>query len=131
MSTSQLLHIQCLEKQWMQQACTSLLPQQQPTRCIPPQQPIQLPQNVDMNPLLEEVMLAIQHGYTSDKSNGVHGNKTKEYFQYHPTVDHNYNKVLEAKNKLYQFMFYQAFGKFHHGTTGTQISHPKLNDGPV
>jgi hypothetical protein len=82
LSTSQLLQMQCLQRQWMQQA-RSLLPQQQPPMFFfAPQQPIQPPLNVGMNPLLEQVVLAIQHWYTPDKSNGIYDHKPKEYFQY-------------------------------------------------
>ncbi len=45
-----------------------------------------------------------------DKANDIYDNKTEDYFQYcdHGYPMDKYNKVLEA-NKLYRFMFYQAF----------------------
>jgi hypothetical protein len=58
---------------------------------------IQPPLNVDVNPLLEQAVLAMQREYTPDSSNDIYDNKTKEYFQYcdccYP-FDH-YNKVLD------------------------------------
>jgi hypothetical protein len=71
---------------------------------------VQPPLNVDVNPLLNQAVIAIQHYCMSDRSNDIYDNKTKEYFQY---CDYCYpldycNKVLEA-NTLYRFMIYQAF----------------------
>jgi hypothetical protein len=39
-------------------------------------EPVQPPLNVDMNPLLEEAVLAMQHGYMPDKSNNIYDDKT-------------------------------------------------------
>jgi hypothetical protein len=86
--------------------------QQPATLALSPQQlpMFQPPLNVDINPLLEQAVLAMQREYTPDSSNDINENKTKEYFQYcdccYPFD--RYNKVLDA-NKLYPFMFYQAF----------------------
>ena len=105
--------MQRLQKERTQQQAHSLVTQQ-PALFLysgqQPQQQIQPPLTVDMNPILEQTVLAIQRKYTPDNSNDIYDNKTKEYFQFcdycYPTD--NYNKVLEA-NKLYRFMFYQAF----------------------
>jgi hypothetical protein len=113
MSSNQILQMQRLQRERTQQQAHSLVPQQPAFFLFPgqpPIQPIQPPLAVDMNPILEQTVLAIQREYTPDNSNDIYDNKTKEYFQFcdycYPTD--NYNKVLEA-NKLYRFMFYQAF----------------------
>jgi hypothetical protein len=102
--------MQCLQRERAQQQAHSLVPQQSAFFLFPGQQPIQLPLTVDTNPILEQTVLAIQREYTPDNSNNIYNNKTKESVQFwdycYPTD--NYNKVLEA-NKLYGFMFYQAF----------------------
>ena len=106
--------MQRLQRERMQQQAHSLVPQQPAFSLFPGQQPqqpmIQPPLTVDMNPILEQTVLAIQREYTPDNSNDIYDNKTKEYFQFcdHCYPTDNYNKVLEA-NKLYRFMFYQAF----------------------
>jgi hypothetical protein len=48
-----------------------------------PQQQLQIqpPLNIDVNPLLEQAVLAIQREYTADTSNAIFDNETKEYFQ--------------------------------------------------
>ena len=111
-SRAHLQNIQRLQTQRKQQARSLTMMQQPATLALSPQQlpMIQPPLNVDVNPLLEQAVLAMQHEYTPDSSNDIYDNKTKEYFQYcnccYP-LDY-YNKVLDA-NKLYRFMFYQAF----------------------
>jgi hypothetical protein len=79
--------------------------QQPATLALSPHQlpMIQPPLNVDVNPILEQAVLAIQRECTPDSSNDIYDNKTTEYFQY---CDYcypfdNYNKVLDA-NKLYR-----------------------------
>jgi hypothetical protein len=116
MLSNQILQVQRLQREQMQQQAHSLVPQQPAFFLFPgqqphqPIQPIQPPLTVDMNPILEQTVLAIQRDYTPDNSNDIYYNKTKEYFQFcdycYPTD--NYNKVLDA-NKLYRFMFYQVF----------------------
>jgi hypothetical protein len=107
-----LQNIQRLQMQQKQQARSLTIMQQPAKLALSPQQlpVIPPPLNVDVNPLLEQAVLAMQREYTSDSSNDIYDNKMKEYFQYcnccYP-FDH-YNKVLDA-NKLYRFMFYQAF----------------------
>jgi hypothetical protein len=105
--------MQRLQRERMQQQAHSLVPHQPAFFLFPgqqPIQPIQPPLTVDMNPILEQTVLAIQREYTPDNSNDTYANKTKEYFQFcdycYPTD--NYNKVLDA-NKLYRSMLYQAF----------------------
>jgi hypothetical protein len=127
LTSFQLQQIQRLQRERKQQAHTFSLvvPQQPATLLFAAQQPIQPPLALDMNPILEQAVLAIQREYTPDNSNDIYDNKTKEYFQYcdycYPTD--NYNKVLEA-NKLYRFMFYQAFRnqKKRGGKRGTENS---------
>jgi hypothetical protein len=111
-SRAHLQNIQRLQTQLKQQGRSLTIMQQPATLALSPQQlpMIQPPLNVDVNPLLEQAVLAMQRECTPDSSNDIYGNKRKEYFQYcdccYP-FDH-YNKVLDA-NKLYRFMFYQAF----------------------
>jgi hypothetical protein len=88
----------------MQQARSLTITQQPATFVLSPQQqPIIQPQlNANMNPLLEQAVLAIKpHEYTPDRSNGIYINKMKSYSQYcnycYPLGDY-YNKVLEANN---------------------------------
>jgi hypothetical protein len=106
--------MQRLQREQMQQQAHSLVPQQPAFFLFPGQQPqkpmIQPPLTVDMNPILEQTVLAIQREYTSDNSNDIYDNKTKESFQFcdHCYPTDNYNNVLDA-NKLYRFIFYQAF----------------------
>jgi hypothetical protein len=127
MSRAHLQNIQPLQMQQKQQAPSLTIMEQPATLVLSPQQlpMIQPPLNVDVNPLLEQAVLAMQREYTPDSSNDIYDNKTKEYFQYcnccYP-FDH-YNKVLDA-NKLYRFMFYQAFRsqKKRGGTRVTQNS---------
>jgi hypothetical protein len=114
MSSNQILQMQRLQRERMQQQAHSPVPQQPAFFLFPGQQPqqpmIQPPLTVDMNPILEQTVLAIQREYTPDNSNNIYDNKTKEYFQFcdHRYPTDNYNKVLDA-NKLNRFMFYQAF----------------------
>jgi hypothetical protein len=112
-SRAHLQNIQRLEMQRKQQARSLMITRQQPAMlALSPQQlpMIQPPLNVDVNPLLEQAVLAIQREYTPDSSNDIYDNKTKEYFQYRDCCYplHHYNKILDA-NKFYRFMFYQAF----------------------
>jgi hypothetical protein len=91
--------MQRLQREQTQQQAHSLVPQQPAFFLFPgqqPQQQIQAPLTVDMNPILEHTVLAIQREYTPGNSNDIYDNKTKEYFQFcrccYPTD--NYNKVL-------------------------------------
>jgi hypothetical protein len=111
-SRAHLQNIQRLQMQGEQQARSLTMMQQPATLALSPHQlpMIQPPLNVDVNPILEQAVLAIQREYTPDSSNDIYDNKTTEYFQY---CDYcypfdNYNKVLDA-NRLYRFMLYQAF----------------------
>jgi hypothetical protein len=95
-----------LQRERTQQQAHSLVPQQRAFFSFPgqqPQQPIQPPLTLDMNPTLEQLVLAIQREYTPDNSNDIYDNKTKEYFQFcdYCYPPDNYNKVLEANKAPY------------------------------
>jgi hypothetical protein len=142
-SRAHLQNIQRLQTQQKQQARSLTIMQQPATLALSLQQlpMIQPPLNVDVNPLLEQTVLAMQHEYTPDSSNDIYNNKTKEYFQYGDCCypfDH-YNKVLDA-NKLKRFMFIKSsVAKRKGGETrdsksdtirpsGLQQNNPKIPD---
>jgi hypothetical protein len=111
-SRAHLQNIQRLQMQREQQARSLTMMQQPAMLALSPNQlpMIQPPLNVNVNPILEQAVLAIQREYMPDSSNDIYDNKTREYFQY---CDYcypfdNYNKVLDA-NKPYRFMCNQAF----------------------
>jgi hypothetical protein len=81
MSSNQILQMQRLQRERMQQQAHILVLQQPAFFLLPGQQPqqpmIQPPLTVDMNPILEQTVLAIQREYTSDNFNNIYDNKTK------------------------------------------------------
>jgi hypothetical protein len=72
-SRAHLQNIKRLQMQRGQQACSLTMMQQPATLALSPQQlpMIQAPLNVEVNPILEHAVLAIQREYTPDSSNDL------------------------------------------------------------